>query len=77
MADMKFCAEIQYETAAGWVHSDACHACGESTGEDMTASKREFYHDLLDEWLDRSRGSGAFWIGDAKFMVDNFADAGK
>lgn len=69
---MKFCGEIQYETSSGNVHSDVCHDCN-GAGRPVSPEKRKFYHDLLDEWLTNSNGTGAFWLGSPSFMNENFA----
>ena len=67
---MKFCAEITYETESGNVHSDVCHDCGNAEGHPLTENTREFYHNLLDEWLNKSKGTGAFWVGDPNYFLD-------
>ena len=79
---MKFCAEIQYDrgydesgepTKGYWVHSDVCWQCGpQNPGAPLTGEYREILHALLDEWLDRSRGTGAFWLGDPNYLVEAF-----
>lgn len=51
------CAEIIYETTGGPVHSDIC-----GTLDDP--SWRKFLHDNLDEWLNRSDGTGVFYVGE-------------
>jgi len=63
---MDFCGEITYETAHdGWVHSDVCwHKDAEASDE-----FRALLHKCLDEWLDSSKGSGAFWVGDPQYFV--------
>ena len=55
-------AEIQYQTEAGtWVHSDICPAGCNS--ENMSDKKwREFIHLCLDEWIEKSNGTGIFYI---------------
>lgn len=55
-------AEIEYTNAEGLsVHSDICPpGCNlENINEDW----RKFLHANLDEWLDNSRGTGLFYIG--------------
>ncbi len=66
----KFCAEIAYESAGGGVHSDLCWRCG-PTAEPAAVSDeyRQLLHDCLDEWLNRSDGSGAFWVGDPEYFA--------
>lgn len=62
----EFCGEIQYTTDAGNVHSDICFhsAYFDEPQEDF----RQFLHDCLDEWLNKSNGTGAFWIGDPDYF---------
>lgn len=64
---MHVCAEIQYESPNGNVHSDLCM---ENKSEDFSAnvdqggiSWRDMLHDNLDEWLDKSNGTGWFVVG--------------
>lgn len=67
---MKFCAEIQYETDDGNVHSDICFNCNPNTEDKpLTDQHREFLHKCLDEWLNKSNGTGGFWIGDPEHFV--------
>lgn len=62
------CGEIMYDD----VHSDICMT---HDGEYVvTKDYREFLHACLDEWLDKSNGTGMFWIGDPKFAVENFRE---
>lgn len=63
---MKFCGEIQYENSDGTIHSDVCHGC--QSDKQFDSNDREFYHQLLDEWLNNSNGTGHFWIGDAQSL---------
>lgn len=54
------CSEIQY----GYVHSDLC-------GTDLSDSDwREVLHMALDEWLDKSNGSGCFYVGNVLEMIE-------
>ena len=53
-------AEVYYETPEGNVHSDICPSCCDFSGIDE--EYRKFLHANLDEWLDRSGGTGAFYI---------------
>lgn len=62
---MKFCGEIQYKTNAGNVHSDICWHHEEFPGDQY----REFLHKCLDEWLNKSNGTGAFWIGNPEYFA--------
>lgn len=77
---MKFCAEITYDRGYDdegnkvsdyWVHSDICFNCGPHTDKNkpLTDEHRQFLHDCLDEWLNQSNGTGAFWCGDPKYFV--------
>lgn len=62
---MKFCAEIQYDTPEGMVHSDICYCCGKKDDAPPPDNDyRQFLHDNLDEWLDKSNGTGHFVVGD-------------
>lgn len=62
---MEFCGEILYDTAEGMVHSDICfHA----NGKEMSDDYRKYLHDSLDEWLNKSIGTGAFWVGDPDYF---------
>lgn len=66
---MKFCGEIAYDGTDG-VHSDICWSCGPaSEGGPLTDEYRALLHACLDEWLDNSNGSGAFWVGDGSYFA--------
>jgi hypothetical protein len=71
---MKFCGEIAYDRENGAVHSDICfnnshlHDEEASVGEQPNKQMREFLHNCLDEWLERSNGTGAFWVGDPSYF---------
>lgn len=66
---MKFCGEIQYETNEGNVHSDICWNCNpDSDTKPMSEEYREFLHKALDEWLNKSNGTGGFWVGDRSYF---------
>ena len=58
------CGEIEYESrqVGGMVHSDICLTHGGEYA--VTPEYRQFLHACLDEWIDKSRGTGMFWIGD-------------
>lgn len=67
------CAGIEYATGkygrASDVHSDACPL--ECLPENIENPEwRRFIHDTLDEWLDRSGGTGYFAIGGNEFWSD-------
>jgi len=68
---LKVHSEIMYLREDGTnVHSDTCPV--ECSPDNMTNAKwREFIHNCLDEWLDKSRGTGVFYIGDKSFGDDN------
>jgi len=67
---MKFCGEIQYETPEGNVHSDICFNCNPSNDSRIiTDTYREFLHNCLNEWLDKSKGTGAFWVGNPEYFA--------
>jgi len=72
VTNLDVCAEIMYETEEGMIHSDLCMI---HNGEYVVnQGYREFIHKCLDEWLDESRGSGMFWIGDPRFAAENFTE---
>ena len=55
-------AEIKYITDKGeHVHSDICPPNCDSHNL-SNIEWRKFLHDNLDEWLDKSRGTGEFYI---------------
>lgn len=66
---MKFCAEVSYETDSGNVHSDVCFNCKSADDQAVTDAHRKLLHDCLDEWLNKSNGTGAFWIGDPEHFT--------
>jgi len=69
MVNKKFCAEIAYDSLDGGVHSDLCWQCGPNAeAAPVTDEYRKLLHDCLDEWLNRSNGSGAFWVGDPEYF---------
>ena len=54
-------AEIEYDTKDGHVHSDICpEGCLVENMQDP--EYREFLHSCLEEWLNKSGGSGIFYI---------------
>lgn len=68
---MHICAEIMYDGVDGSVHSDICL----ETENDPRAlpeyvNYREFLHKNLDEWLDKSNGTGIFYIGDPTLLAE-------
>ena len=66
--NMNICGEIQYDS----VHSDIC------LGHDLAAyptpsnDQREFLIACLNEWLNKSNGTGFFYIGNIDDIVANF-----
>ena len=68
---MKFCGEISYEQQdVGGVHSDICWNCNPNTEhKEITQSHRDLLHACLDEWLNKSNGTGGFWIGDPEYFL--------
>ena len=70
---MNFCGEIQYKTTNGNVHSDICYQCGPHLVDyenNVNDEYRQFLHNCLDEWLNKSNGTGAFWVGDPTYFND-------
>lgn len=55
-------AEIEYDTPNGPVHSDICPP--ECSLDNITDEYRKFLHANLDEWLDKSGGTGTFYIAE-------------
>ena len=47
------------------VHSDTCPP--DHTIENLPDDIRQYYHDLLDEWLDKSKGTGIFYLREEGF----------
>jgi len=50
------CAEIQYTGSEGNVHSDIC-------GDIKDQEWGDFLHKALEEWLEKSNGTGFFHVG--------------
>ena len=67
---MNFHGEITYDTPEGGVHSDICFNCSMRMGPDaiLDDDYRKFLHDCLDEWLNKSNGTGAFWLADDNYF---------
>ena len=71
-------AEIEYQKEDGtWVHSDICPSecspdnIGQTVSDnDKVFVYRKYLHDCLDEWLDKSRCTGMFYIKDEKYKPD-------
>jgi hypothetical protein len=54
--------EIDYQNENGdSVQSDICPPCCDFNK--ITPMYRQYLHELLDEWLDKSMGTGIFYIG--------------
>ena len=65
--------EIEYEKDnLSFVHSDINPPNYDPTLMKDKKSYRELLHACLDEWLDNSRGTGAFYIGDIRFLERKF-----
>ena len=63
-------AEIEYIRKDGMkVHSDICPPDCSSKGLN-NKEWRKFLHDCLDEWLDKSNGSGGFYIKNESYKFD-------
>jgi|APGre2960657444_1045066.scaffolds.fasta_scaffold215516_2 hypothetical protein len=72
---MKFCGEIAYDNDKNEsVHSDICYRCNfpEDNGEPVSDTQRKYLHDSLDEWLNKGKGTGIFWLGDSRYFDDGF-----
>lgn len=69
---MKVHGEIVYkhEEDGATVHSDICPQDCEM--DNMTEEHIKFLHDVLDEWLRKSKGTGFFYIGNTDELVKNF-----
>lgn len=69
----EFCGEITYEVVeefgqgGGTIHSDICFHS--AYFDEPTDDYRKFLHDCLDEWLNKSNGTGAFWIGNPEYFI--------
>lgn len=37
---------------------------------ELTEEYRKFLHKALDEWLDKSNGTGAFWLGEPDYFIN-------
>ena len=56
----------------GWVHSDVCPK--DHSVESLDEDYRKLMHQCLDEWFDKSQGTGHFYVGDAKTIYQDFED---
>ena len=71
-----FCGEISYMKENGPCHSDICFNCDCNNDDlEMTDDYRQFLHDCLDEWLNKSNGTGFFWLGKPENLVENFKES--
>lgn len=67
---MNFCGEIQYDAPDGsGIHSDICWNCRGEDNKPLTEEHRAFLHAALDEWLNKSKGTGGFWVGDPEYFI--------
>jgi hypothetical protein len=72
---MKFCSEIQYSKQNGEsVHSDICFACGGDGSKELTNDHRQLLHDCLDEWLNKSDGTGFFFVANREDLINEFRE---
>lgn len=64
-------AEIEYysEERGINIHSDMCPF--ECNFENISSEYRKYLHDSLDEWLDKSNGTGAFYIKAEEHEIAN------
>lgn len=61
MSNKKIHAEIEYTDKNGnSIHSDVCPSNCEF--KNIDTNYKIFLHTLLDEWLDKSNGTGIFYI---------------
>ena len=65
------CGELQYigyrkedGQEIGWVHSDVCPK--DHSPKNFDKDYRKLLHTCLDEWFDKSEGTGHFYVGDSK-----------
>lgn len=61
----EWCGEITYMTEDGPIHSDICH---HDDGNPISDEDRQFIHDCLDEWLNKSNGTGNFVLNMASVL---------
>ena len=67
-------SEILYRPKTGInIHSDTCPK--NCDFDNIDKDYRKYVHDLLDEWLDKSNGTGIFYIRESGFR-DYGNDAG-
>lgn len=64
----KWCGEIAYMTPEGPLQSDLCH---HKDGEQVSDDLRALLHKCLDEWLDKSDGTGNFVLG-LEYTMDGY-----
>lgn len=63
-------AEIEYVQENGLsIHSDICPP---DCKFNINNEYREFLHNCLDEWLDKSNGTGGFYIKEEKYHFDMY-----
>jgi len=65
-------AEIEYIGEEIPIHSDICPP--KCSFENIDDEYRKFLHASLDEWLDKSNGTGAFYIKNDTFKLDPIHD---
>ena len=71
-------AEIEYisEDGTETIHSDIGPDSGDlNAAQTVSPDFRQYLHDNLDEWLDKSDGTGIFYItGDPEQFLKSFVD---
>lgn len=64
--------QVVDNNAVAWGEIIYTNAQGEPVHSDFnTAQDREYLHQLLDEWLDRSNRSGIFYVGNPQQLEGN------
>lgn len=60
--------KVHAEVESDFFHSDICpNGCN---FKNINNEYREFLHDCLDEWLDKSKGTGGFYIKQEGYNFD-------
>lgn len=64
-----FCGEITYFPQNTRVQTGICFNCNPDTKqEELPIGYRNYLHACLEEWLNKSNGTGAFWLGDPEYF---------
>ena len=61
--------QIEYKGEPYNIHSDICPP--KCTHDLMDKEYKAFLHESLDEWLENSNGTGAFWIAEEDYKFEN------